>query len=180
LFVPSPNTKPGIYQNFHANAKAPILCPKEPKNAEVHPGKEKVPVVIQKALLDKEMGQEEVVEEMKESSSDPVVPKTVTEEDDDEGQDSKPSSGEGHEEGELVDPKTLQRIRGAMEHIINKGGQLPTLNAKHLLGRTTFITSPDLIGVQRRVKIEGIKATGEKALDGNQPLFKFQCKVGNE
>jgi hypothetical protein len=66
-----------------------------------------------------------------------------------------------------------------MEHIINKGGRLPTLNTKHLLGRT-FITNPDFIGVQRRAKIEDIEATGEKALDGKQPLFKFWCKVGDE
>jgi hypothetical protein len=118
------------------------------------------------------MGQEEVVEEMKESSADPVVWETVTEEDDDEGQ--EPTSEEGNEEGEPVDPKTLRRIRSAMEHIINKGRWLPTLNAGHLLGRT-FITNPDLIGVQRRVKIEDIEPTGEKASDGKQPLFKFRC-----
>jgi hypothetical protein len=169
-------TKPGIYQNFRANAKAPLLCPKEP-NAEVDTGKEKVPVVIRKALLDKELGQEEVVEEMKESSADPVVPETITEEDDNEGQESTPEGS--NEEGESVDPKTLQRICSAMEHIINKDGRHPTLNAEHLLART-FITNPDFIGIQKRAKIKDIEATGEKALDGKQPPFKFQYKVGDK
>ena len=66
-----------------------------------------------------------------------------------------------------------------MEHILRKGGHLPTLNAKHLLGRT-FITNPDFIGVQRRAKIEGIEATGEKATDNKQPLFKFRCSMGDD
>jgi hypothetical protein len=66
----------------------------------------------------------------------------------------------------------LKRIHSAMEHILKKGGKLPTLNSKHLLGRT-FITNPDFVGVQRRAKIDGIEATGETASDGKEPLFKF-------
>jgi hypothetical protein len=178
-------TKPGIYQNLRANARAPILSPKEP-NAEVDTREEKVPVVIRKVLLDKELGQEEVVEKMKESPDESVVPETVVEDDadeiqrpvpetvieEDDDEEQEPTHGKDHREGETMDPKTLRQIRSAMEHIINKGGRLPTLNTKHLLGRT-FITNPDFIGVQRRAKIEDIEATGEKALEGKQPLFKF-------
>jgi hypothetical protein len=105
------------------------------------------------------------------------VPETVTEEEDNEGQESV--HGKDHGQGEPMDPKTLQQIHSVMEHIINKGGGLPTLNTKHLLGRT-FITNSDFIGVQRREKMEDIEATGKKASDGKQPLFKFQCKVGDE
>jgi hypothetical protein len=159
-------TKPVIYQNLCANARAPILSPKEP-NAKVDTGKEKVPVVIQKLLLDKELGQEEVVEEMKELPADSVVPETIVEDDankiqgpvpetvveEDDDEEQEPTHGKDHGEGELMDPKTLRQIHSAMEHIISKGGRLPTLNTKHLLGRT-FITNPDFIGVQRRARLK--------------------------
>jgi hypothetical protein len=95
--------------HLRANAKAPLFCPKDP-NSEVDTGKEKIPVVIRKALLDKELEQEEVIKEMKESPAEPIapetvneddtnevqgpVPETITEEDDDEGQ--EPVHGKDH------------------------------------------------------------------------------------
>ena len=106
------------------------------------------------------------------SDDDPpeMVEKTQTDYvDDDEEEDNRSQDEEVR--------KTF--LRSAMEEAVKKGMNLPTLDSKHLLGRT-FISSPDDNGEQRRAKIEDIEATGRTASDGREPLFKFRCKVGEK
>ncbi len=170
-------TKEGIYQNLRANERAPDLAPKEP-NAELNLKGTPIPVVVSEKELNRATGPQgktsmegevETVQEDQEGGSE-EEPKV----------DDSMEAADGDEETEVKEkPSPEEAIRSAMEHIINKGGRMPTLNADHILGRT-FITTPDEDGEQKRAKIVDIEATGEKALDGKQPLFKFKCEVGDE
>ena len=155
--------KGGAFQNLRANREAPNLAPKEP-NRLVLLREEEIPIVAPATATDP-TGEEPPEEPI------PTEPE-VTDEDAPEGV--------GGEVPEDTTPRTLEEtIRSAMEHIIQQGGSLPTLNAAKLMGRT-FITLPDSNEEQHRAKIEDIEASGEMTPDKKQPLFKFKCSVGEK
>ena len=81
------------------------------------------------------------------------------------------------EESEPNPGKTF--LRSAMEEVVQNGGQLPTIDAQDILGRT-FITTPDSDGEQRRAKVEDIEVTNDKSSDGREPLLRFKCSVGDK
>ncbi len=170
-------TKEGIYQNLRANERAPDLAPKEP-NAELKLKGQPFPIVVSERELTK------AAEPQGKTSMEGEV-ETVQEEQGDKPNeeakvDDNMEDAGGDEETDTKEKPSLEEvIRSAMEHVINKGGRMPTLNADHILGRT-FITTPDEEGEQKRAKIIDIEATGEKASDGKQPLFKFKCAVGED
>ena len=80
-------------------------------------------------------------------------------------------------------PVAKQHIRtyveSKMDHKIEAGGNLPSINPTPLLGRT-FINDPSDDGTQIRAKIEAIEDVQGTTADCLQPLFKFRSKVGDE
>ena len=146
-----PATKTGIFENRKAMEKAPSIAPVR-LNAKVKVGNKEVEVVI---------------------------PETVTddEEDDGESQDHDPDTEVNATITELSNkepdpPKEF--LRSAMEEVLEKGGELPTLASADILGHT-FITTPDEEGEQVRAKIEGVWPHEEKTADQMDPLWKFKC-----
>ncbi len=101
--------------------------------------------------------------------SEKVVPETVNEEDEDEGEDSKTEEPDESEDF----------LKSAMDDAVEHGEPLPTIDIDSLLNRT-FITSPDEHGEQTRAKVLSAQPLIETTADGSEQLHKFKCKVGTK
>ena len=66
-----------------------------------------------------------------------------------------------------------------MEDVVNKGGDLPTIDITDILGRM-FITSPNESAEQTRAHIEDAEFTQQRTADEMEPLIRFKCRVGDE
>ena len=112
-----PATKTGVFENRKAVEKAPSIAPVRP-NTKVKVGNKEVEVIIPETVTDNEDDDGES------QSDDPTteVNATITE----------PSNRE-------PDPPK-EFLRSAMEEVLEKGGELPTLDSADILGRT-FITT---------------------------------------
>jgi len=71
------------------------------------------------------------------------------------------------------------KLRTAMEEIISKGGSLPEIDAQDIIGKS-FISMPDEKGEQQRARIVDVDISKEKAVDRDEHMLRFKCKVGEK
>jgi hypothetical protein len=70
-------------------------------------------------------------------------------------------------------------LRTELEELVNRGGKLPEFDIQEIIGKT-FLTMPDEKGEQQRASIAEVVPEQDKAVDRDEYLLRFKCKVGEK
>ncbi len=182
----------GIYQNERANQKAPHFAPSVP-NRVLRIKDKLYPIKVEERLADEihrnadkseekadVQGTKKLWEENEKSRG--IYTAEVEVETVDDDSDDEEIRGRDQQEENMVDPeKEMEtiKLKTLHEKSVMEGGELPTIDAAELMGRT-FITTPDEHGEQFRARIDEIEPTDSKTPDKREVLLKFRCSVGEK